>query len=215
MKLKKNEQLKYNIYLVIKEYSKEHCMYPTSKELYTALVSLPYDTKNTPKRVKRVFANYIDAIVIWYTIDFIKQVDCPESLHQYIDDMFVEYFFNVIYSPVKHLGHVIDDNFAQLSIPFRMLYQHWMHVHKDLYMLNKKLSVELLARKMGVEFAVEKELNTDTLLILPLIEKALYPDSYIACCQEFTNAKRVGIKVLPYLEEVFKLEGIEYMLGDS
>ena len=215
MKLKKNEQLKYNIYLAIKEYSKEHRMYPTSKELYTALVSLPYDTKNTPKRVKRVFANYIDAIVIWYTIDFIKQVGCPESLHQYIDDMFVEYFFNVIYSPVKHLGHVIDDNFAQLSIPFRMLYQHWMHVHKDLYMLNKKLSVEILARKMGVEFVEDKELNTDTLLILPLIEKALYPDSYIASCQEFTNAKRVGIKVLPYLEEVFKLEGMEYMLGDS
>ena len=76
MKLKKNEQLKYNIYLAIKEYSKEHCMYPTSKELYTTLVSLPYDIKNTPKRVKDVFRNYIDAIVIWYTIDFIKQVDC-------------------------------------------------------------------------------------------------------------------------------------------
>ena len=215
MKLKKNEQLKYNIYLAIKEYSKEHCMYLTSKELYTTLVALPYDTKNTPKRVKGVFDKYIEAIVIWYTIDFIKQVDCPESLHQYIDDMFVEYFFNVIYSPVKHLGHVIDDNFAQLSIPFRMLYQHWMHIHKDLYMLNKKLSVEILARKMGVEFVEEKELNTDKLLLLPLIEKALYPDSYIACCQEFTNAKKVGIKVLPYLEEVFKLEGIEYMLGDS
>lgn len=215
MKLKKNEQLKYNIYLAIKEYSKEHCMYPTSKELYTALVSLPYDIKNTPKRVKRVFANYIDAIVIWYTIDFIKQVGCPESLHQYIDDMFVEYFFNVIYSPVKHLGHVIDDDFAQLSIPFRMLYQHWMHVHKDLYMLNKKLSVELLARKMGVEFAETKEFNTDKLLLLPLVEKALYLDSYLANCKEFTNAKRVGIKVFPSLEEVFKLEGIGYMLGTS
>lgn len=215
MKLKKNEQLKYNIYLAIKEYSKEHCMYPTSKELYTALVALPYDTKNTPKRVKRVFANYIDAIVIWYTIDFIKQVDCPESLHQYIDDMFIKYFFNVVYSPVKHLGHVIDDNFAQLSIPFRMLYQHWMHVHKDLYMLNKKLSVELFARKMGVEFAETKELNTDVLLLLPLVEKALYPDSYLASCKEFTNAKRVGIKVSPSLEEVFKLEGIDYMLGTS
>lgn len=215
MKLKKNEQLKYNIYLAIKEYSKEHCMYPTSKELYTALVALPYDTKNTPKRVKMVFDNYIDAIVIWYTIDFIKQVDCPESLHQYIDDMFVEYFFNVVYSPVKHLGHVIDDDFAQLSIPFRMLYQHWMHVHKDLYMLNKKLSVELLARKMGVEFAETKELNTDALLLLPLVEKALYLDSYLASCKEFTNAKRVGIKVSPYLGEVFKLEGIDYMLGTS
>ena len=188
-------------------------MYPTSKELYTTLVSLPYDIKNTPKRVKDVFRNYIDAIVIWYTIDFIKQVDCPGSLHQYIDDMFVEYFFNVIYSPVKHLGHCTVDTASKLSIPFRMLYQHWMHVHKDLYILNKKLSVEILARKMGVEFAEEKE--SDKLLILPLIEKALYPDSYIACCQEFTNAKRVGIKVLPYLEEVFKLEGIEYMLGDS
>lgn len=215
MKLKKNEQLKYNIYLAIKEYSKEHCMYPTSKELYTTLVSLPYDIKNTPKRVKDVFRNYIDAIVIWYSIDFIKQVDCPESLHQYIDDMFVGYFFNVVYSPVKHLGYCTVDTASKLSIPFRMLYQHWMHVHKDLYILNKKLNVEILARKMGVEFAEEKELNTDTLLILPLIEKALYPDSYIACCQEFTNAKRVGIKVLPYLEEVFKLEGIEYMLGDS
>lgn len=213
MKLKKNEQLKYNIYLAIKEYSKEHCMYPTSKELYTALVSLPYDTKNTPRRVKRVFDKYIEAIVIWYTIDFIKQVGCPESLHQYIDDMFVEYFFNVIYSPVKHLGHVIDDNFAQLSIPFRMLYQHWMHVHKDLYMLNKKLSVELLARKMGVEIA--EKVDTDKLLLLPLIEKSLYPDSYLANCKEFTNAKRVGIKVLPSLGEVFKLEGIDYMLGAS
>lgn len=215
MKLKKNEQLKYNIYLAIKEYSKEHCMYPTSKELYTALVALPYDTKNTPKRVKRVFANYIDAIVIWYTIDFIKQVDCPESLHQYIDDMFVEYFFNVIYSPIKHLGHVIDDASVQLSIPFRMLYQHWMHVHKDLYMLNKKLSVELLARKMGVEFAETKEFNTDKLLLLPLVEKALYPDSYLANCKEFTNAKRVGVKVSPSIEEIFKLEGIDYMLGAS
>lgn len=215
MKLKKNEQLKYNIYLAIKEYSKEHCMYPTSKELYTTLVSLPYDIKNTPKRVKDVFRNYIDAIVIWYSIDFIKQVDCPESLHQYIDDMFVGYFFNVVYSPVKHLGYCTVDTASKLSIPFRMLYQHWMHVHKDLYILNKKLNVEILARKMGVEFAEEKELNTDTLLILPLIEKALYPDSYIACCQEFTNAKKVGIKVLPYLVEVFKLEGIEYMLGDS
>lgn len=215
MKLKKNEQLKYNIYLAIKEYSKEHRMYPTSKELYTTLVSLPYDIKNTPKRVKDVFKNYIDAIVMWYTIDFIKQVDCPESLHQYIDDMFVEYFFNVVYSPVKHLGHCTVDTASKLSIPFRMLYQHWMHVHNDLYILNKKLGVEMLARKMGVEFAEEKELNTDTLLILPLIEKALYPDSYIACCQEFTNAKKVGIKVLPYLEEVFKLEGMEYMLGDS
>ena len=213
MKLKKNEQLKYNIYLAIKEYSKEHCMYPTSKELYTALVSLPYDTKNTPKRVKGVFDKYIEAIVIYYTIDFIKRVDCPESLHQYIDDMFVEYFFNVIYSPVKHLGHVIDDDFAQLSIPFRMLYQHWMHVHKDLYMLNKELSVELLARKMGVEVA--EKVDTDKLLLLPLIEKALYPDSYLANCKEFTNAKRVGIKVLPYLGEVIKLEGIEYMLGTS
>lgn len=66
--------------IFIKEYSKEHCMYPTSKELYTALVSLPYDTKNTPKRL---FDKYIEAIVIYYTIDFIKQVDCPE---QYIDD---------------------------------------------------------------------------------------------------------------------------------
>lgn len=215
MKLKKNEQLKYNIYLAIKEYSKEHCMYPTSKELYTILVALPYDTKNTPKRVKGVFDKYIDAIVIWYTIDFIKQVDCPESLHQYIDDMFIEYFFNVVYSPVKHLGHVIDDNFAQLSIPFRMLYQHWMHVHKDLYILNKKLNAELFARKMGVEFAETKELNTDVLLLLPLVEKALYPDSYLASCKEFTNAKRVGIKVSPYLGEVFKLEGIDYMLGTS
>lgn len=215
MKLKKNEQLKYNIYLAIKEYSKEHCMYPTSKELYTALVALPYDTKNTPKRVKRVFNNYIDAIVIWYTIDFIKQVDCPESLHQYIDDMFVEYFFNVVYSPVKHLGHVIDDNFAQLSIPFRMLYQHWMHVHKDLYILNKKLNAELFARKMGVEFVETKELNTDALLLLPLVEKALYPDSYLASCKEFTNAKKAGIKVSPSLEEIFKLEGIDYMLGTS
>lgn len=212
MKLKKNEQLKYNIYLAIKEYSKEHCMYPTSKELYTALVSLPYDTKNTPKRVKGVFDKYIEAIVIYYTTDFIKQVDCPESLHQYIDDMFIKYFFNVVYSPVKHLGHVIDDNFAQLSIPFRMLYQHWMHVHKDLYILNKKLSVELFARKMGVE---TKELNTDVLLLLPLVEKALYPDSYLANCKEFTNAKRVGIKVLPSLEEIFKLEGIEYMLKSA
>lgn len=215
MKLKKNEQLKYNIYLAIKEYSKEHCMYPTSKELYTALVSLPYDTKNTPKRVKGVFDKYIDAIVIWYTIDFIKQVDCPESLHQYIDDMFIKYFFNVVYSPVKHLGHVIDDNFAQLSIPFRMLYQHWMHVHKDLYILNKKLNAELFARKMGVEFVETKELNTDALLLLPLVEKALYPDSYLASCKEFTNAKRVGIKVSPSLEEIFKLEGIDYMLGTS
>lgn len=215
MKLKKNEQLRYNIYLATKEYSKEHCMYPTSKELYTALVALPYDTKNTPKRVKWVFDKYIDAIVIWYTIDFIKQVDCPESLHQYIDDMFIKYFFNVVYSPVKHLGHVIDDNFAQLSIPFRMLYQHWMHVHKDLYILNKKLSVELLARKMGVEFVETKELNTDVLLLLPLVEKALYPDSYLASCKEFTNAKRVGIKVSPSLEEIFKLEGIDYMLGTS
>lgn len=215
MKLKKNEQLKYNIYLAIKEYSKEHCMYPTSKDLYTALVSLPYDTKNTPKRVKRVFNKYIEAIVIWYTIDFIKQVDCPESLHQYIDDMFVEYFFNVIYSPVKHLGHVIDDNFAQLSIPFRMLYQHWMHVHKDLYILNKRLNAELFARKMGVEFVETKELNTDVLLLLPLVEKSLYLDSYLASCKEFTNAKRVGIKVSPFLGEIFKLEGIDYMLGAS
>lgn len=215
MKLKKNEQLKYNIYLAIKEYSKEHCMYPTSKELYTALVSLPYDTKNTPKRVKGVFDKYIDAIVIWYTIDFIKQVDCPESLHQYIDDMFIKYFFNVVYSPVKHLGHVIDDDFAQLSIPFRMLYQHWMHVHKDLYILNKKLNAELFARKMDVEFVETKELNTDALLLLPLVEKALYPDSYLASCKEFTNAKRVGIKVSPSLGEVFKLEGIDYMLGTS
>lgn len=212
MKLKKSEQLKYNIYLAIKEYSKEHCMYPTSKELYTALVALPYDSKNTPKRVKGVFDKYIEAIVIWYTIDFIKQVDCSESLHQYIDDMFVEYFFNVIYSPVKHLGHGIDD-VAQLSIPFRMLYRHWMHVHKDLYMLNKKLSVELLARKMGVEIA--EKVDTNKLLLLPLIEKSLYPDSYLANCKEFTNAKRVGVKVSPYLEEVFKLEGIDYMLGTS
>lgn len=215
MKLKKNEQLKYNIYLAIKEYSKEHRMYPTSKELYTTLVSLPYDIKNTPKRVKDVFGNYIDAIIMWYTIDFIKQVDCPESLHQYIDDMFIKYFFNVVYSPLSHLGRCTGDKASKLSIPFRMLYQHWMHVHNDLYILNKKLGVEILARKMGVEFAEDKELNTDKLLLLPLIEKALYPDSYIACCQEFTNAKRVGIKVLPYLEEVFKLEGIEYMLGDS
>ena len=108
---------------------------------------------------------------------------------------------------------MIDDNFAQLSIPFRMLYQHWMHVHKDLYMLNKKLGVELLARKMGVEIA--EKVDTDKLLLLPLIEKSLYPDSYLANCKEFTNAKRVGIKVLPYLEEVFKLEGIDYMLGAS
>lgn len=215
MKLKKNEQLKYNIYLAIKEYSKEHCMYPTSKELYTILVALPYDNKNTPKRVKGVFDKYIDAIVIWYTIDFIKQVDCPESLHQYIDDMFVEYFFNVIYSPVKHLGHVIDDNFAQLSIPFRMLYQHWMYVHKDLYILNKKLNAELFARKMGVEFVETKELNTDVLLLLPLVEKALYSDSYLASCKEFTNAKKAGIKVSPSLEDVFKLEGIDYMLGSN
>lgn len=170
MKLKKNEQLKYNIYLAIKEYSKEHCMYPTSKELYTTLVSLPYDTKNTPKRVKGVFDKYIEAIVIWYTIDFIKQVDCPESLHQYIDDMFIEYFYNVIESPRSLLGRV-GDGHTKLSIPFRMLYQHWMHVHKDLYMLNKKLSVELLARKMGVEFVEDEELNTDTLVLLPLVEK--------------------------------------------
>lgn len=214
MKLKKNEQLKYNIYLAIKEYSKEHCMYPTSKELYTTLVALPYDTKNTPKRVKGVFDKYIDAIVIWYTIDFIKQVACPESLHQYIDDMFIEYFYNVIESPRSLLGRV-GDGHTKLSIPFRMLYQHWMHVHKDLYMLNKKLSVELLARKMGVEFVEERELSTDKLLLLPLVEKVLYPDSYLANCKEFTNAKRVGIKVLPSLEEVFKLEGIEYMLGTS
>lgn len=215
MKLKKNEQLKYNIYLAIKEYSKEHCMYPTSKELYTTLVSLPYDIKNTPKRVKDVFKNYIDAIVMWYTIDFIKQVDCPESLHQYIDDMFIKYFFNVVHSPLSHLGRCTGDKASKLSIPFRMLYQHWMHVHKDLYMLNKKLSVEILARKMGVEFVEDKELNTDVVLLLPLIEKLLYPDSYLASSQEFRNAKKVGIKVLPYLEEVFKLEGIEYMLGDS
>lgn len=166
-------------------------------------------------RQKGVFDKYIEAIVIWYTIDFIKQVDCPESLHQYIDDMFVGYFFNVIYSPVKHLGHVVDDNFAQLPIPFRMLYQHWMHVHKDLYMLNKELSVELFARKMGVGFAEEKELSTDKLLLLPLVEKSLYPDSYLANCKEFTNAKRVGIKVFPSLEGIFKLEGIEYMLGSN
>lgn len=214
MKLKKNEQLKYNIYLAIKEYSKEHCMYPTSKELYTTLVALPYDTKNTPKRVKRVFNKYIDAIVIWYTIDFIKQVDCPESLHQYIDDMFIEYFYNVIDSPRSLLGRV-GDGHTKLSIPFRMLYQHWMHVHKDLYMLNKKLSVEILARKMGVEFVEDKELNTDAVLMLPLIEKALYLDSYLASSKEFTNAKRVGIKVSPYLEEIFKLEDMEYMLGAS
>lgn len=211
MKLGKNEQLKYNIYLAIKEYSKEHCMYPTSKELYTALVALPYDTKNTPKRV---FDKYIDAIVIWYTIDFIKQVDCPESLHQYIEDMFIEYFYNVIDSPRSLLGRV-GDGHTKLSIPFRMLYQHWMHVHKDLYMLNKKLSVEILARKMGVEFVEDKELNTDAVLMLPLIEKALYLDSYLASSKEFTNAKRVGIKVSPYLEEIFKLEDMEYMLGAS
>lgn len=214
MKLKKNEQLKYNIYLAIKEYSKEHCMYPTSKELYTALVSLPYDTKNTPKRVKGVFDKYIDAIVIWYTIDFIKQVECPQSLHQYIDGMFIEYFYNVIESPRSLLGRVGDAH-TKLSIPFRMLYQHWMHVHKDLYMLNKKLSVELLARKMGVEFVEDKELNTDKLLLLPLVEKVLYSDSYLANCKEFTNAKRVEIKVAQSLEEIFKLEGIEYMLGSN
>lgn len=215
MKLKKNEQLKYNIYLAIKEYSKEHCMYPTSKELYTTLVSLPYDTKNTPKRVKRhdLFNKYIDAIVIWYTIDFIKQVECPQSLHQYIDGMFIEYFYNVIESPRSLLGFV-GDGHTKLSIPFRLLYQHWMHVHEDLYILNKKLSVEILARKMGVEFVEDEELNTDTLVLLPLVEKSLYPDSYLTC-KEFSNSKRLGVKVFPYLEEVFKLEGIEYMLKSN
>ena len=66
---------------------------------------------------------------------------------------------------------------------------------------------------MGVEIA--EKVDTDKLLLLPLIEKSLYPDSYFANCKEFTNAKRVGIKVSPSLGEVFKLEGIESMLGDS